>query len=253
MKKMMIVALALLVAGASLSTAQAGKKDKKVKSAVVAKPVPLLQTASDSLSYTAGYVLAEIVNRYLGGLAGEVKGTADSLQMKMAQKGLVDALAGDTAYFKAAAAEDFLNNRVMAVRKMKEEKAKEAGKLFLEENAKKDGVVVLPSGLQYKVLTAGFGPVPKATDRVQVKYEGRLIDGTVFDSTEKHGGQPATFAPNQVIKGWTEALTMMPVGSKWQLYIPQELGYGTRAQGPIPAYSTLIFDVEVVGIEEPKK
>ena len=87
---------------------------------------------------------------------------------------------------------------------------------------------------------------------MKVKYEGRLVDGTVFDSTEKHGGEPATFAPNQVIKGWTEALTMMPVGSKWQLYIPQELAYGSRAAGEIPPYSTLIFDVEVVGIEETK-
>jgi FKBP-type peptidyl-prolyl cis-trans isomerase FklB len=87
---------------------------------------------------------------------------------------------------------------------------------------------------------------------VKVKYEGRLIDGTVFDSTDKHGGQPATFAPSQVIKGWTEALTMMPVGSKWQLYIPQELGYGSPPSGMIPAYSTLVFDVEVLDIEEKK-
>ena len=109
---------------------------------------------------------------------------------------------------------------------------------------------MLPSGLQYKVLTEGNGEVPKATDKIQVKYEGRLIDGTVFDSTEKHGGKPATFSPNQVIKGWTEALCMMPVGSKWELYIPQELGYGGRATGSIPAFSTLIFDVEVLGIEK---
>ena len=136
----------------------------------------------------------------------------------------------------------------------KEEKLKKAGKDFLEENAKKEGVIVLPSGLQYKVLKQGDGAIAKANDKVQVKYEGRLIDGTVFDSTDKHGGEPVTFSPNQVIKGWTEALCMMPVGSKWQLYIPQELGYGARGAGQIPAYSTLVFDVEVIGIEaEPKK
>ena len=135
---------------------------------------------------------------------------------------------------------------------------KKAGEDFLAANAKlakkkKSGIVVLPSGLQYKVLQQGNGPVAKATDKVKVKYEGRLIDGTVFDSTEKHGGEPATFAPNQVIKGWTEALTMMPVGSKWQLYIPQELAYGNRAAGSIPPFSTLIFDVEVLEIVEDKK
>ena len=135
---------------------------------------------------------------------------------------------------------------------------KKAGEDFMAAQAKlakkkKSGIVVLPSGLMYKVLTKGNGPVAKATDKVKVKYEGRLIDGTVFDSTEKHGGEPATFAPNQVIKGWTEALTLMPVGSKWQLYIPQELAYGSRDAGEIKPFSALIFDVEVLGIEEPKK
>ena len=136
----------------------------------------------------------------------------------------------------------------------KEEKLKKAGKDFLEENAKKEGVVTLPSGLQYKVLKQGNGAVAKVNDKVTVLYEGRLIDGKVFDSTEKHGGEPATFSPSQVIKGWTEALCMMPVGSKWQLYIPQELAYGARGAGSdIPAYSTLVFDVEVLSIEEQKK
>ena len=132
---------------------------------------------------------------------------------------------------------------------------KKAGEDFMAANAKlakkkKSGIVVLPSGLQYKILVKGDGPVAKETDKVKVKYEGRLIDGTVFDSTEKHGGEPATFAPNQVIKGWTEALTMMPVGSKWQLYIPQELAYGSREAGDIKPFSALIFDVEVLGIED---
>ena len=111
-------------------------------------------------------------------------------------------------------------------------------------------MITTPSGLQYKVLVKGEGEVPQTTDKVKVHYEGRLIDGTVFDASSKHGTAPATFQPNQVIKGWTEALTMMPVGSKWQLYIPQELGYGERQAGSIPPYSTLIFDVELVGIEK---
>ena len=100
------------------------------------------------------------------------------------------------------------------------------------------------------MLRQGDGEVPQKTDRVKVHYEGRLIDGTVFDASSKHGTEHASFRADQVIKGWTEALTMMPVGSKWQLYIPQELAYGERQAGQIPPYSTLIFDVELVGIDK---
>ena len=98
------------------------------------------------------------------------------------------------------------------------------------------------------MLVKGDGVVPQMSDKVQVHYEGRLIDGTVFDASAKHGDKPSEFQPDQVIKGWTEALTMMPVGSKWQLYIPQQLAYGERNMGTIKPYSTLIFDVELVGI-----
>ena len=249
MKKLIIVALAL-VAGASLSTIQAGKKNKKAPKATVQ-----LVSGSDSLSYSAGYVLADIVrDRFLAGLGKEVEGSADSLQLHLAYQGLFDALRGDTTLFKTQNAEKFLNTRVMDIRKAKEEKLKKAGVDFLAENAKKEGVITLPSGLQYKVLKQGDGAVAKTSDKVKVKYEGRLIDGKVFDSTDKHGGEPVTFSPNQVIKGWTEALCMMPVGSKWQLYIPQELAYGPRGAGAdIPPYSTLVFDVEVLEIEAPKK
>ena len=240
MKKYIIVALAL-VAGASLSVMD-GRMPRK--------PIRLkLTTSSDSVSYAAGYVLADIVrDRFLGGLANDMKDTPDSIQMQLAYKGLMDALRNDTSYFKTQGAEQYLNARVTAAHKAKEEQQQQAGKAFLAENAKKPGVITLPSGLQYKVLKEGSGPVAKAADKVKVKYEGRLIDGTVFDSTEKPGGQPATFSPGQVIKGWTEALTMMPTGSKWQLFIPQELGYGARAAGSIPPYSTLIFDVEVLEV-----
>ena len=124
---------------------------------------------------------------------------------------------------------------------------RKAGVEFLAANAKKDSVKVTPSGLQYKVLRAGTGEVPTASQKVKVNYEGRLIDGTVFDSSYKRN-QPATFACNQVIKGWTEALTMMPAGSKWELYIPQELAYGDRESGKIPPFSTLIFTVELLEI-----
>ena len=98
------------------------------------------------------------------------------------------------------------------------------------------------------MLVKGEGEVPQATDRVKVNYEGRLIDGTVFDASSRHGSEPAEFTPQQVIKGWTEALTMMPVGSKWRLFIPSDLAYGDRDSGQIKPFSTLIFDVELVEI-----
>ena len=132
---------------------------------------------------------------------------------------------------------------------------KAAGEKFLEENKAKEGVVTTESGLQYKVITEGKGQVPTDVDRVKVHYKGTLIDGTEFDSSysrkDKDGNpQPSTFRANQVIKGWTEALTMMPIGSKWELYIPQELAYGSQDTGTIPPFSTLIFEVELLSIEK---
>ena len=118
---------------------------------------------------------------------------------------------------------------------------------YLVKNAKADSVQTTASGLQYKVITKGTGAIPTATQTVKVNYEGKLIDGTVFDSSYKRK-QPATFGCGQVIKGWTEALTMMPVGSKWELYIPQTLGYGSRETGKIKPFSTLVFTVELLEI-----
>ena len=124
----------------------------------------------------------------------------------------------------------------------------EKGKAFLEENAKKEGIVTLPSGLQYEVITEGNGKKPSATDRVKCHDEGTLIDGTLFDSSVKRG-QPAVFGVNQVIKGWVEALQLMSEGSKWRLYIPSELGYGAQQAGEmIPPHSTLIFEVELIEV-----
>jgi len=127
---------------------------------------------------------------------------------------------------------------------------KYAGELFLEENKNKEGVITLPSGLQYKVLVEGDGPKPLATDVVHVHYKGSLIDGSVFE--DSNDGEPAIFKVNGVISGWTEALLLMNIGSKWELYIPQELGYGTqfRPGSPIEPFSTLVFEVELLKIEE---
>ena len=124
----------------------------------------------------------------------------------------------------------------------------EKGKAFLAENAKKEGIITLPSGLQYEVITEGNGKKPSATDRVKCHYEGTLIDGTLFDSSIKRG-QPAVFGVNQVIQGWVEALQLMTEGSKWRLFIPSELGYGAQQAGEmIPPHSTLIFEVELIEV-----
>lgn len=127
--------------------------------------------------------------------------------------------------------------------------AKAAGEAFLAENAKREGVKVTESGLQYEVLEATIGQKPKATDKVRVHYEGTLIDGTVFDSSYKRG-ESITFGLNQVIKGWTEGLQLMSIGSKYKLYLPYHLAYGERGAGAnIPPYAALIFTVELLGIE----
>jgi FKBP-type peptidyl-prolyl cis-trans isomerase FklB len=126
---------------------------------------------------------------------------------------------------------------------------KKEGEAFLADNKSKEGVVALPSGLQYKVLKEGNGPKPTATDSVVCNYRGTLINGAEFDSSTKHGG-PATFPVNGVIKGWTEALQLMPVGSKWQLFVPSDLAYAERgAGGDIGPNATLIFEVELVSIQ----
>ncbi len=143
---------------------------------------------------------------------------------------------------------EFYHNRLM---EQKYGENRKAGEKFLAENAKKEGVKLLPgSTVQYKVLKEGNGPKPKATDKVKVNYEGKLIDGTEFDSSYKRN-KPATFECNRVIKGWTEALTNMPVGSTWEIYIPQELAYGAQEQGgKIKPFSVLIFKVELLSIEK---
>ena len=134
-----------------------------------------------------------------------------------------------------------------ASKKEEAEKNIKIGDKFLSENKKKDGVITLPSGLQYKILKTGTGAKPKTTDDVKVNYEGKLIDGTIFDSSYQRN-EPATFGVTQVIKGWTEALQLMPEGSIWELYIPADLAYGDRKAGNIPSGSTLIFKVELISI-----
>ena len=204
-------------------------------------------------AYMVGLDIARQVNeRMLPGISEEFKDSPDSIISDLLCRGFIDAIEGDSTVFTYDAADKFFTEKRALDKIAKENKLygpnREAGEQFLKENAKKDSVIVLPSGLQYKVLVKGDGEVPLEDQKVQVNYEGRLIDGTVFDASARHGDKPSEFKPNQVIKGWTEALTMMPVGSKWQLFIPYYLAYGNRSAGEIQPYSTLIFDVELVGI-----
>ncbi len=204
-------------------------------------------------AYMVGLDIARQVNeRMLPGISEEFKDSPDSIISDLLCRGFIDAIEGDSTVFTYDAADKFFTEKRALDKIAKENKLygpnREAGEQFLKENAKKDSVIVLPSGLQYKVLVKGNGEVPLDDQKVQVNYEGRLIDGTVFDASARHGDKPSEFKPNQVIKGWSEALTMMPVGSKWQLFIPYYLAYGNRSAGEIKPYSTLIFDVELVGI-----
>lgn len=198
----------------------------------------------------AGIQIAEqVTNRMLANIQRELTDAPDSIVTSLFYRGFTDVLTNDTTIFTMASAEKLQQEKMQVNKKAKAKKLRKAGRDFLAENGKKPGIITTPSGLQYEVLKQGDGAVPQTTDKVKVHYEGRLIDGTVFDSSIKRG-EPAVFGLNQVIKGWTEGLSLMPVGSKWRLYIPQELGYGDRQAGQIPPYSALIFDVELLGIEK---
>jgi len=163
-------------------------------------------------------------------------------------KALNDVLNGNDLAIPQDKVGQIVNEYFTNLQKVRFQEKIDEGKNFLEENKKKDGVVELPSGLQYKVINEGTGAKPKAEEQVTVHYHGTLIDGTVFDSSVKRD-QPATFPVNGVIPGWVEALQLMPEGSKWELYIPSELAYGERGAGQlIGPYSTLIFEVELIKI-----
>ena len=177
----------------------------------------------------------------------------NNLQVEDFVKGLKDVLGGAEPEISYDEAKLVINDYFMNLQKERLELNKKAGEEFLNINKGKAGVVTLPSGLQYQVLKQGEGAKPAASDKVKCHYHGTLINGTVFDSSVQRG-EPAVFGVSQVIPGWVEALQLMPVGSKWELYIPQDLAYGARESGnQIKPFSTLIFEVELVSIEKDKK
>lgn len=229
----------------------AGKASAGKTASATTKPAPLpLKTMKDKASYAIGMSMAR-----------GMKDQGVDIDPAILARGLKDGLAGTTQLTDEqaqAALTEFqadLKARQEARAKIVGDANKKVGDEFLAANKAKEGVVALPSGLQYKVLKAGTGPKPTAADTVECNYKGTLLNGKEFDSSYKRG-QPAAFPVGQVIKGWTEALQLMPVGSKWELFVPAELAYGSRAAGPdITPNSTLVFEVELLSIkpkEEPK-
>lgn len=200
------------------------------------------------MAYAAGLRIADMNQRNLPMFNKNAVGKEDSTYTSLSdfQRGLADAALGRATDGLTA---DSAMKIVEQQFKYQQETYKAKNVAWLNTNKTLKGVKTLPSGLQYRVLTEGHGPVATDSTEVEVHYEGSLIDGTVFDSSYKRN-QPATFRPNQVIKGWREALTMMPEGSVWNLYIPAELGYGERGQGQsIPGNSTLVFKVEIIKVK----
>ncbi len=198
-----------------------------------------LQNEKDKVSYAFGLIIANNLKS---------QGVKEINPDAMA-KGIQAALAGDNSVMDAGAANQVVQAYMMKAQESAGAEAKTEGIAFLEKNKTKEGIQVTASGLQYEVITAGKGAMPKATDKVTVHYEGTLISGEVFDSSYKRG-EPTSFPLNGVIKGWTEGLQLMKTGAKYRFYIPQELAYGPRgAGGQIKPYSTLIFDVELISID----
>jgi FKBP-type peptidyl-prolyl cis-trans isomerase FklB len=240
MKRMLVFGI-VMVAGIGLMA------QVKKKPVTPAKPAQTLsmKTNEDSLSYAIGFSAANFFKQQ----------NVKNINTALVNKAIQDVLKSGTPVLN----EQEVNAVIMScVNKAQAEKNKETlaiaeankktGEAFLAANKSKPGVVTLPSGLQYEILTEGKGPKPAATDKVRCHYQGTLLDGTIFDSSIQRG-QPLEIEVNHVIPGWTEALQLMPVGSKWRLYIPSQLAYGDRQAGEsIKPGSTLIFDVDLIDI-----
>jgi FKBP-type peptidyl-prolyl cis-trans isomerase len=206
---------------------------------------PALTTDKEKASYALGLN----IGRGLSKQPVDLDSAAVARGVKDALSGSKPLLTDEEATADLAQLQDQVKKATDAKLQALAAENQKAGEAFLAENKAKEGVVTLPSGLQYKVLTQGTGPKPTAADTVVCQYKGTLLDGTEFDSSYKRG-QPATFAVGRIIKGWTEALQLMPVGSKWQIFIPADLAYGERGAGNvIPPNATLIFEVELVSIQ----
>lgn len=232
MKKISSIAALFLVGLLILTSCNSGTKYSTTK----------IKTKDDSASYYLGI-------NYGSGIK---QAKLDSLfNYDAFMKGMNDAVKEDTLPVSQMEVQEYLNKYFAELQasqmKSQYKEHMEENKTFMSDNSSKDSVISLPSGLQYIILKEGNGAKPTMNDRIRVHYTGKLIDGTIFDSSYQRN-EPAEFIVGQVIPGWVEALQLMSVGSKWKLFIPEELAYGSRAQGAIKPYSTLIFDVELIDI-----
>lgn len=240
--------LAVFSAFAQTKPKASAKPQTKLKATVSVTKVPVKEFSNqmDSVSYAVGVLVAQ-----------NFKSQNVTLNPDMVAKGFASVVKGDKLSMTEAECQNVMNSFMMKNQERQAAESakqffpnKEAGEKFLAENKKKDSVVTTASGLQYKIIKMGTGPKPVATDKVKTHYHGTLIDGTVFDSSVQRG-EPISFPVNGVIPGWVEALQLMPVGSKWKLFIPQELAYGIRGGGQtIKPYSALVFEVELLEIEK---
>ena len=243
---------AALVSSATLVSAQNGAAPAAAPAGTTAPATAKKPTAAKSGAKTADTSPKSQGSYAIGVSVGEnlsrAKVGVDQVSVEQIAQGIRDTLAG-----KAKMSQEY-QSQIMALiqgaRLSAAEPNHKAAAAFLADNGKKPGIQTTASGLQYKVVTAGSGESPKATDQVQVNYTGKLLDGTVFDASERHGG-PATFGVNQVIPGWTEALQLMKPGAKYQLWIPPKLAYDVDSPPTIPPGSLLVFDVELVAIKPP--
>ena len=253
MKYKIIAILTCVVSLSALGQTKPKSTTKpKLTISLTKEPVKEFANQTDSLSYAFGVMIAQ-----------QFKSQKVTLNAKMVAKGFEAATQGVTLKMTEQVCQNIIQTFMMKLQeenvKLQEAQAleqskeflpnKEAGEKFLAENKTKDSIIVTASGLQYKIIKLGSGPKPVATDKVKTHYHGTLIDGTVFDSSVQRG-EPISFNVNGVIPGWVEALQLMPVGSKFKLFIPQNLGYGIRPAGPIKPYSALVFEVELLEIEK---
>lgn len=245
--KKLIVTLSICMMSGSALLAQVAKKPASLAKKGTAAPKAGISSTSiksplDSFSYAVGLSIANFYK------SQGVKNINNALVIKA-----IDDAKNGKPLMNETQANSAMMNYMQTIRGASSVEAKKAGAAFLAENKKKPGVVTLPSGLQYQILKEGTGPKPTINDQVKVHYTGKLISGQVFESSLDRG-EPVVLGVGSVIRGWTEALQMMPVGSKWTLFIPSDLAYGDNQAGPqIKPGSTLIFDVELLEIEKPKQ
>jgi FKBP-type peptidyl-prolyl cis-trans isomerase FklB len=245
MKKLILIATVAFAICSITSSAYAQKKSKKDKNDKVASDLPVFTNNIDTVSYLIG-----------NDISRSFKSNGIDLNFELLYRGILDAQKGcDTLISKEKTQAVLMAFQQEMTQKRKQKETQVSGEneakgmAFLAENKKQAGVIELPSGLQYKVITEGAGESPKPEDMVTVNYTGTLLDGTVFDATSQHG-EPAKFAVNGVIPGWTEGLQLMKPGAKFKFFIPADLAYGEQKTGPIPAGSMLIFEVELLSVEK---